>query len=520
MDLVELVHHVVPRQDQGTGNTFLDTIGNASKQKVNLHHTDLETIVHLECRRTNHTLSQIDGKAALFSFGVSASVGIFFVIVFCFVRPHNNVVYAPRAKYADSKHAPPPVTRGLFGWLKPLITTKETELIEKIGLDATIFLRCARMLRNIFAVLSVIGCGILIPVNIVAYNKSPVEQPPPNTDRIDTGFKMMTPVFLYKDFELAWAYVVVAWLFDIVICFFLWINYRVVARFRQQYFESSEYRNSLHARTLMITDIPKELRTDEGITRIVEGAGGSRETPRAAVARNVKDLPELVEEYEDLVKSLEKVLARYLKNPDKLPATRPLCKPSSKDKSYTKGQKVDAIEYLTNRIKHLEMEIEQVRESVDKRNALPFGFASFQDIAEAHAVAYATQKKAPQGTTISLATKPNDLIWSNLPLLKQDRRWRTIVNAMWITLLTVVFIIPNILIVIFLANLSNLAAVWPAFQKTYSYNDKFWSAVQGILAPAITFLIYLYLPSIFRRIRVKAGDVTKTSRERHVTGAL
>jgi hypothetical protein len=305
-----------------------------------------------------------------------------------------------------------------------------------------------------------------------------------------------------------------------VICFFLWTNYRVVARLRQNYLESSEYRNSLHARTLMIIDIPKELRTDDGITRIVEGAGGSRETPRAAIARNVKDLPELVEEYESLVKSLEKVLARYLRNPDKLPATRPKCKPSSKDKSYAKGQKVDAIEYLTNRIKHLEMEIQQVRETVDKRNALPFGFASFQDIADAHSVAYAARKKAPQGTTISLATKPNDLIWRNLPLLKHDRRWRTFVNAMWISLLTVVFIVPNILIVVFLADLNNLATVWPAFAATYIANDKFWSAVQGILAPAITFLIYLYLPTIFRRIRIKAGDVTKTSRERHVTGAL
>jgi hypothetical protein len=407
-----------------------------------------------------------------------------------------------------------------LSWLKPLFTTKESQLIEKIGLDATVFLRCARMLRNIFAVLSIIGCGILIPINVVAYNKDPVEKPPDGTDRIDTGFKMMTPVFLYKAPELVWAYIVVAWLFDIVICFFLWSNYRVVARLRQQYLESPEYRNSLHARTLMIIDIPKELRTDDGITRIVEGAGGSRETPRAAIARNVKDLPELVEEYEHAVKQLEKVLAKYLKNPDKLPAARPLCKPSSKDKAYNKGQKVDAIEYLTTRIKHLEMEIMQVRETVDKRNALPFGFASFQDIAEAHAVAYATRKKAPQGTTITLATKPDDLIWKNLQLMKSDRRWRTLVNAMWIALLTIVFIVPNILIVVFLANLSNLAAVWPAFRQTYVANDKFWSAVQGILAPAITFFIYLYLPSIFRRIRVKAGDVTKTSRERHVTGAL
>jgi hypothetical protein len=34
-------------------------------------------------------------------------------------------------------------------------------------LDAVIFLRFLRMLRNIFLVITVIGCGILIPVNVV-----------------------------------------------------------------------------------------------------------------------------------------------------------------------------------------------------------------------------------------------------------------------------------------------------------------------------------------------------------------
>lgn len=43
--------------------------------------------------------------------------------------------------------------------------------MEKIGLDAVIFLRFLRMVRNIFLVLSVFGCGILIPVNLIGGSK-------------------------------------------------------------------------------------------------------------------------------------------------------------------------------------------------------------------------------------------------------------------------------------------------------------------------------------------------------------
>ena len=44
---------------------------------------------------------------------------------------------------------------------------KEEELVEKIGLDAVVFLRFLRMLKDMFVVLTVVGCGILIPVNLV-----------------------------------------------------------------------------------------------------------------------------------------------------------------------------------------------------------------------------------------------------------------------------------------------------------------------------------------------------------------
>jgi hypothetical protein len=43
----------------------------------------------------------------------------------------------------------------------------ESDLVEKVGLDAVIFLRFLRMLRNIFAVLTVVGLTLLIPVTLV-----------------------------------------------------------------------------------------------------------------------------------------------------------------------------------------------------------------------------------------------------------------------------------------------------------------------------------------------------------------
>lgn len=223
------------------------------------------------------------------------------------------------------------------------------------------------------------------------------------------------------------------------------------------------------------------------------------------------------------MRKLEKVLARYLKDPHNLPSARPMCLPSKKDRSYAtypKGQKVDAIEYLTQRIKQLEYEIKDARTSVDKRNTKPFGFASYSDISEAHAIAYTGRKKKPEGATLKLAPRPSDIIWDNMSLSPPTRWRKRLAINLWIGVLTLIWVVPNAFIGVFLVNLNNLGSLWPAFQTALNGSPTFWSIVQGIASPAVTSLVYILLPIIFRRLSVRSGDKTKSGRERHVIAKL
>jgi hypothetical protein len=263
--------------------------------------------------------------------------------------------------------------------------------------------------------------------------------------------------------------------------------------------------------------------SDEGVARIIDSKAPQSSFSRTVIARNVKDIPSLIEQHDHTVRKLEKVLAKYLKDPQNLPPARPLCYPSKMDPSYStypKGQKIDAIDYLTQRIRELELEIKEVRNSLDKRNTMSYGFASYDDISEAHTIAYTLRGKKVLGATVVLAPKPNDIIWDNMALTPSTRSWRRLVNNFWIGCLTLLWIAPNALIAIFVANLSNLGLVWDAFQKQLSSNTVFWSIVQGVASPALTSFIYLVLPIIFRRLSMRAGDRTKTGRDRHVTAKL
>jgi hypothetical protein len=187
--------------------------------------------------------SQVQQTAVLASLATSLAISGVVAVLFCFARPYNAIVYAPRLKHADEKHAPPPLGKSPWAWFGPVWRTTEQELVDKVGLDATIFIRFTKMCRNIFLVLSVMGCGILIPVNVIGGKQF-------NGVGNISSFMKMTPQFMIG--SIYWALVACSWVIDIVVCFFLYINYRAVTRLRREYFESADYQNSLHARTLMV----------------------------------------------------------------------------------------------------------------------------------------------------------------------------------------------------------------------------------------------------------------------------
>jgi hypothetical protein len=271
---------------------------------------------------------------------------------------------------------------------------------------------------------------------------------------------------------------------------------------------------------IQLTHIPASSRTDAGIVELVEQAKPIGDIPRTAIGRNVKDLPKLIQAHDEAVRELERHLAKYLRNPDKLPATRPTCKVAKDDKANQGKGKVDAIDYLTDRIAGLEALIKDVRESVDMRNPMSYGFASYNHIEDAHAAAYASRKKGPGGCDIYLAPKPHDLLWQNLAMSRKTRRIRKFWDGLWVSLFTIFFIVPNLLTSVFLSDFSHLGLVWPDFQRNLQTHATGWAIAQGVLAPLVQTLMYMGVPIVFRRLFTHSGDVSKTSRERHVTARL
>jgi hypothetical protein len=100
------------------------------------------------------------------SLYVNVLFGLFFLLCFCLLRTRLPSIYSPRERVMRGSQRPPALPPGLFDWIRPLMRLEERTLTASAGLDATMYLRFLHLSFQLFAVASVFGCGIVLPVNL------------------------------------------------------------------------------------------------------------------------------------------------------------------------------------------------------------------------------------------------------------------------------------------------------------------------------------------------------------------
>lgn len=370
-------------------------------------------------------------------------------------------------------------------------------MIDRIGLDAIIFLRFLRLCRNYLAVIALLGCAVLIPINIVGTNAT--INASTSTEGTTNPLLKLTVAGLVGKWMIP--HIALSYVFTATLMYFIWFNYAAVVRLRQKYFSSDEYQSSLHARTIMAMDVPIKERSDNALAHRAIQFKNASKFSQAQMGRDVGKLPHLIEKHEEAVRKLEDYLAKYLKNPAKLPAHRPTCKGAN--------GRVDAIDFYTNRVQSLERQVETARESYDALRTQSYGFVSYPSIPAAHEIA-----KHNKSNRLFLAPKSTDLIWKNLSRPAAKRHANRIFGNFLFVIFCILWTVPNALIATFISNIYNLGSVWPWFQRQINDDPKLWAVLQGILGPIILGIFFLILPSIMRRISEFEGSLTRNARER------
>ncbi|KAI8971656.1 hypothetical protein BDF20DRAFT_792711, partial [Mycotypha africana] len=443
----------------------------------------------------------LNGMATQLGINIAIAVGVLFL--FNILRPNNSLVYAPKYNFTDSNRFTPPLFfEGFFAWFSPVIYTSDAVLIEKIGYDAILFIQ---------------------------------EWPPPP----GVEFLSISTINYYDgkfhfsngNLDWYWSHAACTWLFSLIIYIFLWRFYTRYVEFRKHYFESDDYQQSMHSRTLMISNVPPSMRTNEALSKWVESLNLTYPAQQVNIGIQNEELAKYVEEHEKAVRQLEIILSNHLKDGQLIQnKKRPLIRIAGYLNSCG-GYKVDAINYYSEKIQDLQEKITSERSKISTSKTTNYGWITFEKVSWAHATANflaspsspikSLPKRLSEGAQLSvaLAPQPKDIIWSNLTMNEHVKRSkRLIVTCIFYGFVFFWFIPCSFLSTS--SNVKTLIRLFPNSTKFIKEHSTFVSLLSSWFTPIVMALFFFILPKILRFMSQQQGYLTGTSLDRQVLSKL
>ncbi|GAO52273.1 DUF221-domain-containing protein [Saitoella complicata NRRL Y-17804] len=455
-------------------------------------------------------------SAWLTTFIPSAAVFAIEIGLFFYLRRIYKRIYEPKSVVdTQRKVGSPPAT--FMGVLKELLKSQTLEdTIQTAGLDAYFFLRFVRLIVFIFGASMLLVWPILMPINAV-------------DGKGNKGLDMLA----YSNVGLNhtsryWAHWVLAWLF---IGFVLYMFYRELVHYKNTRFawlRSREHSGLASARTLLVTNVPDELSTEEKIKERF----GQDKVKKVFLVRDMTKLLDDVQTRDKnaakLETSVSSLIKMALKNARKNKNIKGVDAESGRiadryvpAKKYPThrlpvwkipfalpliGKKVNSIDYCTEELARLNPEIAEGQQREDSYELIGAAFIEFHRQADMHRTFFELSGRKVATSILPpshLETDPRDIVWSNLGPSPHVLFVKKIVAYGAICWLIVFFAIP----VAFVGSISNLTyltnkAPWLNF--IYKLPSALLGLITGLL-PSVMLAVLMALVPVFMRLAAKIG---------------
>ncbi|KAG0231886.1 hypothetical protein BGX31_005333 [Mortierella sp. GBA43] len=418
---------------------------------------------------TSTDSNNVSIRAFTSSLLFNAAIGIGVFVGFCIVRHWSKKIFI------RTNELPP----GAFSWITASFKVKDTELLEKVGLDAYMFLRFLRMSAFLFGACTLLAIPILLPLNMV--------------DGINHG-------------GLASMNIVATMVL-------LWREMREFTRRRHAYLRSRKHRKTPQSSTILVTAIPKGLNTEEALYNIFNRFPGG--VSKIWLNRQPTNIVKLVKERDEVVQQLEMAEYRYIrsayqkskKDPEIKEPQRPIGRISNIP---CKGDKVDLIEHYTDRLCQLNELIEtaQTSGSVQFLNS---AFIQFRSQFGAHSAVQTVVHPTPFNMAPMFAEiSPLDVVWDNMHLDTLARKARHMVILVISTVMIMLWTIPTV-VVSSLASISDIVNTFKFLSFLEGLPKEVLGIIQGVLPPLLLAGLMALLPVLLTIMATYEGHVRQSS---------
>ncbi|KAF9571768.1 hypothetical protein EC968_000214 [Mortierella alpina] len=423
-------------------------------------------------------------------------------VAFCIVRHWSKKIYQPRTYLVTEDIRSPELPPGIFSWITASFKVKDTELLQKVGLDAYMYLRFLRMNAMFFAGCTLLAIPILIPINFVNGNeKDSLPSMSIGNIKVNEGWRL-------------WFHLVLTYIFCGAALFLLWREMLEYTRRRHSYLLSEKHARMPQSTTILVTGIPKGLNSEAALFDIFNRFPGG--VAKIWLNMQPKDLLKLCKERDYVVTKLEMAEYNFVrsayrkrkKNDSNLAEPR---RPMGRISSIPfRGSKVDLINYYTDILCHLNQVIDQAQQSA-LLEPLNSAFIQFHNQFAAHSAVQTVVHPVPFRMTPMFAEiSPLDVVWENMNLGTLAKKGRHTIVVIAATALVLLLTAPTITISSF-ANIDKLIE-WVPF-LSFLRNTEPWliGIVQGILPPLLLIGMMNLLPIVLTAMAQYEGHERHTA---------
>ncbi|KAJ3189307.1 hypothetical protein HDU85_002935 [Gaertneriomyces sp. JEL0708] len=226
-------------------------------------------------------------------------LGLLFFSSFCIARKHVPSIYMPKTYLVPERLRT--VSKSGLELLKSCISWSEEECIQKAGYDAFAMIYYLRTLWRYFGYSIVVAIVTLFPLHITGGQNL-------------KGLSILTLANIRADqTRRLWAHLIVSWIFSIGCVLTIFKLLKKAAYLRHSFMLSEQQRTSVSGYSLLIRDIPKNLRDPAKLQALFD-----RVQPGCVHAVMVLKKSRRLDHYADAKRKgrdhLEKTLVRYLKD--------------------------------------------------------------------------------------------------------------------------------------------------------------------------------------------------------------
>ncbi|KAL2438481.1 putative membrane protein C24H6.13 [Exophiala dermatitidis] len=251
--------------------------------------------------------SQKNGQSAgQFAASLVTAITVFAVEVglFLLIKDRFARIYQPRTYLVPERERTKPIPPGWWAWVKPVLTTSNSEFVQRCGLDAYFFLRYLRTLLKIFVPAAMVILPILIPLNLVdgrgarwATGRHENATNVTGLDQLAWGNVAPNHTGRY------WAHWLLALALIVWVCYLSFDELRNYIRMRQAYLTSPQHRLRASATTVLVSSIPRKWCTVEALDGLYDVfPGGVR---NIWINRNLDELSDKIKKRDKLAAKLE-----------------------------------------------------------------------------------------------------------------------------------------------------------------------------------------------------------------------